>query len=71
MLRRVAAALTLGCNPSQFRLLERVIFGLGSTECFRKVLSRWEDRCYFSGVPSLRGAPGCASYHFYEYVAGS
>jgi hypothetical protein len=68
---RTTAALTLGGNPSQFRLLERVIFGPGSTEFFRKVLSRWEDRCYFSGVPSLRGAPGCASYHFYEYVAGS
>ena len=68
---RATAALTLGWNPSQFRLLERVIFGPGSTEFFRKVLSRWEDRCYFSGVPSLRGAPGCASCHFYEYVAGS
>ena len=65
------AALTLGLNPSQFRLLERVICGLGSTEFFRPVLSRWEDRCYFSGVPSLRGAPGCASYHFYEYVVVS
>lgn len=68
---KATAELTLGCNPSQFRLLERVIFGPGSTEFFRKVLSRWEDRCYFSGVPSPRGAPGCASCHFYEYVAGS
>ena len=71
MLRMVTAVLNLGCYPSQFRLPERVIFGLGSTDLFRKVLSRWDDRCYFSGVPSLRVAPGCASYHFYEYVAGS